>query len=123
MRFLLNMNVCGAVGVALTNLRQQWVHARDLGLARADDPTVVDFSRREGMTIITNDLDYADLVALSGADRPSVIIFRLRLSSPAAMSARLTEAWGRICQPLEEGAIVVIEDASVRIRSLSVDSD
>ena len=123
MRFLPNMNVCGAVGTALTHLGQQWVHARDLGLARADDHTVVDLSRREGMAIITNDLDYADLVTLSGADRPSVIIFRLRLSSPAAMSTRLTESWTRVSLALEQGAIVVIEDAAVRIRSLSPDFD
>jgi predicted nuclease of predicted toxin-antitoxin system len=123
MRFLLNMNVSRVLGTALTHLGQQWAHARDLGLARADDQTVVDVSRREGMAIITNDLDYADLVALSGEDRPSVIIFRLRLSSPAAMSNRLTESWGRIGPSLEQGAIEVIEDAAVRIRSLSADPD
>jgi predicted nuclease of predicted toxin-antitoxin system len=92
MRFLLNMNICRAVGPTLADLGQQWAHARDVGLARADDRAVVDLARREGMTVITHDLDYADILALSGQTRPSVIIFRLRLSSPLAMSRRLREA-------------------------------
>jgi predicted nuclease of predicted toxin-antitoxin system len=123
MIFLLNMNVCRAVGLTLEDLGQQWVHARDVGLARADDRAVVDLARREGMTIITHDLDYADILALSGQAHPSVIIFRLRLSSPPVMCRRLHEAWAGMHEALGQGAIVVIEDAAVRIRSLSGEPD
>jgi predicted nuclease of predicted toxin-antitoxin system len=37
MRFILNMNVSRAVGEALAQMGQEWVHARDLGLATAED--------------------------------------------------------------------------------------
>ena len=121
MRFLLNMNVCRAIAQTLGGLGQECVHARDVGLATSDDRIVVEFARRNGRVIVTHDLDYGDLLMLTEEPRPSVIIFRLRRSSPSAMCRRLMEAWTPICKAVEDGAIVIIEDAAVRIRSLSPD--
>jgi predicted nuclease of predicted toxin-antitoxin system len=121
MRFLLNMNVCRAIAGVLADLGQESVHARDVGLATADDKAVVEYARRDGRIIVTHDLDYGDLLIMAEAPRPSVLIFRLRRSSPSTMCQRLKEAWEPIRAAIEEGAIVVIEDAAVRIRSLSVE--
>jgi predicted nuclease of predicted toxin-antitoxin system len=122
MRFLLNMNVCRAIADTLKELGQECVHARDVGLATADDRAVVEFARRDGRVIVTHDLDYGDLLMLSEGPGPSAIIFRLRRSSPSNMCQRLKEAWEPIRGAVQEGAIVVIEDAAVRIRPLSAES-
>jgi predicted nuclease of predicted toxin-antitoxin system len=119
MRFLLNMNVCRAVADKLTQLGHECVHARDAGLATADDRSVVEFARQEGRVIVTHDLDYGDLLMLSEEPRPSAIIFRLRRSSPSIMCQRLGDAWEAISAAIVEGAIVIIEDAAIRIRRLS----
>jgi predicted nuclease of predicted toxin-antitoxin system len=122
MRFLLNMNVSREVGKAIAELGGEFIHARDANLATADDRVVIQVARREDRVIVTHDLDYGDLLMLSGEPHVSVIIFRLRRSAPLVMCKRLREAWETIQTPLAEGAIVVIEDASMRIRPFGGES-
>ena len=62
MRFLLNMNMTRVVGHALAELGHEWVHVRDVGLAKGPDPPIIDFARRERRVIVTHDLDYGDLL-------------------------------------------------------------
>ena len=119
MRFLLNMNVSREVGKTLKEMGGDFIHARDADLATADDRVVIHFARQQGRVIVTHDLDYGDLLMLSGEQPVSVIIFRLRRSSAPLMCRRLREAWEEIRDALSEGAIVVIEDASVRIRTFA----
>ncbi|MCX8104212.1 MAG: hypothetical protein N3E42_07345, partial [Candidatus Bipolaricaulota bacterium] len=58
------------------------------------------------------------LLAFSSAPSPSVIIFRLRNTHPDNLYARLMNVWPEIERPLQDGAIVVLEDAALRIRAL-----
>lgn len=60
MRFLLNINVSRTLGDALAHLGQQWTHARDMGLAKADDQVIVDTARQGRLVIVTHDLDYGE---------------------------------------------------------------
>lgn len=71
------------------------------------------------MAIVTHDLDYGDLLMTTEEPRPSAVIFRLRRSSPTAMSRRIQEAWKAMHQAIGTGAIVIIEDTTVRIRLTS----
>jgi len=45
----------------------------------------------------------------------SVVIFRLRNMHPDNLLARIVSAWSEIKEPLEQGAIVILEDATLRI--------
>lgn len=81
----------------------------------------MDAARQAGETIVTHDLDFGHLLAFSGEDSPSVVIFRPQDSKPPALFAQMQQAWGDIEKPLEEGAIVVLEAGAVRIRSLPVE--
>ncbi len=116
MKFILNMNMSTLVGKALSELGQEWSHARQLALQTATDAEIVDAARRAGAAIVTHDLDYADLLMLSDEPRPSVLLFRFRASSPQVMSKRLKEVWTKIEGGLSQGAMVVLEDAAVRVR-------
>lgn len=47
-------------------------------------------------------------------------IFRLRNTHPDKLFARIMERWPEVEKPLLRGAIVVLEDAALRIRQLPI---
>jgi predicted nuclease of predicted toxin-antitoxin system len=123
MRFLLNMNVPRELGRRLIAEGHECRHAGDIGMARATDVGVMEEAKGNDEIIVTHDLDYGDLLAFSGELAPSVIIFRLRNIHPDNLFARITHTWPEIEELLAEGAIVVLEDATFRIRKLPVSQD
>lgn len=120
MKFLLNMNLPRELGRQLATAGHACRHAADIGLARAGDSVIVAEARRSKETVLTHDLDYGNLLAFSGEASPSVVIYRLTNTLTLNLLHRLTSAWSQIEAPLQEGAILVIEDASVRIRRLPI---
>ena len=64
------------------------------------------------------DLDFADLLAASQNDLPSVIIFRLKITLPNFVSSRLLTVLSECSETLDSGAIVTVEDYRYRVRNL-----
>jgi predicted nuclease of predicted toxin-antitoxin system len=118
MRFLLNMNVPRGLGRRLTESGHVYRHVGDIGMARARDSAIVEKARESGEVIVTHDLDYGYLLAFSGQQSPSVIILRLHNTHPDNLFRRIMSAWPEIEGPLTQGAIVSLEDATVRVRRL-----
>ena len=52
------------------------VHADAVGLGRSTDREILTRARQEARTVVTADLDYPRLLALTGAEGPSLILFR-----------------------------------------------
>jgi predicted nuclease of predicted toxin-antitoxin system len=118
MRFLLNLNVPRGLGTRLGGLGHECRHAGDIGMAQASDVEIVEEARRREEVIVTHDLDYGQLLAFSGEPAPSVILLRLHNVHPDNLLDRISRAWPEIEGPLSGGAIVVLEDATHRIRGL-----
>ena len=122
MRLLLNMNVPRSLCRTLTEKGFECRHAGDIGLSESDDVDIIKEAKKNEEVIVTHDLDYGHLLAFSGDPNPSVIIFPLRNSHPENLFSRLMGTRSEIEQPLKEGAIVVLEDATLRIRELPITS-
>ncbi|MCX7854715.1 MAG: DUF5615 family PIN-like protein [Anaerolineae bacterium] len=120
MKFLLNMNVPRSLAVSLMAQGHSCRHVGDIGMGRASDETILQEARAHQEVIITHDLDYGHLLALSGEPAPSVLIFRLRNTHPENLFARMMWVWTEIEEPLRRGAIVVLEDAALRVRLLPI---
>lgn len=52
------------------------VHASTIGLDRSTDSEILSRAKQEARTVVTADLDYPRLLALTGAEGPSLILFR-----------------------------------------------
>jgi predicted nuclease of predicted toxin-antitoxin system len=52
------------------------LHVRDVGLASADDDTVLQKAREDGRVLISRDGDFAAILARNGVDRPSFVHLR-----------------------------------------------
>lgn len=120
MRFLLNMNVPRELGRRLAAEGHNCLHVGDISMAQATDLAIIEKARSSREVILTHDLDYGHLLAFSGESIPSVVIFRLRDTHPDNLLARIMDTWHEIEKPLLEGAIVVMEDAALRIRRLPI---
>lgn len=92
-------------------------------MACATDAAIMQAAQMNDEVIITHDLDYGNLLAFSGEAAPSVIIYRVRNTHPENLFARIVKIWAEIEKPLLDGAIVVIEDAALRIRPLPIARD
>jgi len=97
------------------------VHATERALERAADIEIMTVAKDEGRTIVTADLDYPRMLALSHASEPSLILFREGTWSELEVIDRMTEIL-RILSPFEiEQSIVVVDRDRIRRRRLPIE--
>ncbi|CCI09744.1 MAG: DUF5615 family PIN-like protein [Microcystis sp.] len=96
------------------------VHLRDEGLQTLSDQEILAKAKREKRIILTVDLDFSQLLAISGDNLPSVILFRLGNENYNLINQRLTIVLRDCTKALKTGAIVSVTDRIFRIRLLSI---
>jgi predicted nuclease of predicted toxin-antitoxin system len=95
-------------------------HVADVGLAAASDAEILVAASRQGRTVVTLDHDFAHLLFLDRATRPSVILVRIEgLDRPAA-AALLRVLLPQIEEDLRTGAVVSVDRSGARVRLLPV---
>jgi predicted nuclease of predicted toxin-antitoxin system len=108
-KFLADMGLARSTVIFLRDQGYDAVHLRDQGLQRLEDEGIIEKARREERVILTHDLDFGRIVALSRAGKPSVITFRLGDMRPGPVNHYLTQVMDRFAV---EG---------IRVRSLPID--
>ena len=121
MRFLADMGISPKVVDILARLGHQAVHLQQQGLHRLKDSAILEKARKERYILLTHDLAFGDLLAASGADLPSVIIFRLRNMRPERVDLHLLNIISQYSKALEDGAIVTVTEGRVRVRNLPLE--
>ena len=120
MRFLADMGVSLMTVGALRAANHDAVHLRDEGLIRLPDPEIATKAVAERRIVLTFDLDFGDILATAGSEVPSVVIFRLRDQTPAAVNPRLFRVIAECAEELASGAIIIVEDERFRVRRLPI---
>jgi predicted nuclease of predicted toxin-antitoxin system len=118
MKFLLDMGISPEMSGVLRSFGHDAVHLHDEGLDTLPDLAILEKARDEGHVLLTHDLDFADLVAASGARLPSVVIFRLRNMRPEHVAKYVERVLRQSGKALEEGAILSVTEAMIRVRLL-----
>lgn len=121
MKFPLDESVSPLVAGPLVEAGHEVVHARDVGLRSAPDATVLAAALDGGRVLVTLDTDFGALIAHSGAQLPSVVLFRGEVTrQPSAQAELLLVNLEQFAVDLVQGAVVVIGDDRVRIRRLPI---
>ena len=120
MRFLADMNISPQTVESFRQAGWDIVRVSNLLPFNSTDPEILELARREEMFVITQDLDFSMLLALSGYDHPSLVTLRLSVADPEAITQRLLESLPQWQSSLEQGCAVTLGDKAVRIRSLPV---
>jgi predicted nuclease of predicted toxin-antitoxin system len=118
MRFLLDMNLPPAMADWLRSEGHDAVHARDAGYADLPDREIFARAAEDRRIVITFDLDFGEIVGLVGNSSCGVILLRLRLTGQRYLRERLRVAIAEAGQSLVTGAIVLVEDARIRVRQM-----
>lgn len=124
MRFLVDNALSPSVALELREVGHDAVHVREYGLHEADDMTVFERAFDEDRVLISADTDFGQILALRNAAKPSLILFRWpELRLPQQQVKVVLGNLSRISHDLDSGAVVVIEEARLRVRKLPIGSE
>lgn len=118
MRFLADMGVSIRVVEWLRAEGHDTVHLREEGLQRLPNGMIFKKAADEKRILLSFDLDFGEILALSGNRRVSVVLFRLRDARGNRQVERLGKVLADSSSPLKSGAVIVVEDGRHRVREL-----
>ncbi len=121
MKTLLDMPVSSALLDVLRRHGHEGVHAHHIGKDRASDRELLEVARGEGRVIITADLDFPRLLALSEAEGPGVILFRGGNYSDTEMCDLLERVLREVPPEVLERSVSVVDRRRIRVTRLPID--
>jgi len=96
------------------------VHARESGLSRVADEEIFARAIDEARIVVTADLDFSRIIALSGRESPRRILFRAGNCSDESMLLLLRPVLAEIEPQVLPRSVVVVDEWTIRIASLPV---
>jgi predicted nuclease of predicted toxin-antitoxin system len=121
-KLLLDANLSPRLVSLLTRAGHDVAHVFDLGMAEADDETILARALIEERAVVTADTDFVTMLALTGAELPSVVLVRRDTGRRvAALASLLVANVAPLDAEIRKGCIVVVEADRVRVRSLPIE--
>jgi predicted nuclease of predicted toxin-antitoxin system len=120
MRFLVDACVDIRVGEWLRGQGHDAIHLSEQGLQRLANGEIFRKAVAEGRCVLTFDLDFSEIAALTGGAKASVILFRL--GDPGFRHAvdRLSAVLAESAEAIERGAVISVEETRHRVRYLPI---
>lgn len=120
MKFLIDMPLSPTLAGWLRDQGHDAVHAVDLGLARAPDTEVLARAKEQDRTIVTADLDYPRLLALTQSERSGLILFRDGDWRDAEIVKRMADLLRLLPESDLARSVIVVERDRIRRRKLPI---
>jgi predicted nuclease of predicted toxin-antitoxin system len=115
LRFLADMGISHRVVEWLRHNKYDAIHLWEEGLQKLPDGDIFSKALNEQRIILTFDLDFGEIVALSKGQKPGVILFRLHNTRASHVIERL-EAVLRDCPASIFDSVTIVEETRFRIR-------
>lgn len=116
MRFLADMGVAKKVVEWLKEKGHDAIHLREQGLKKLPNGEIFKKAILEKRVLLTFDLDFGEIIALSGNKTISVIVFRLHNTRATHVIERLHRVLKDSYEAIEKGSIISVEEDRHRIR-------
>lgn len=124
MKLLIDANLSPSITVGLTEAGFEAVHVGDVDLLTAGDAAIVAYARANDLVVVTFDSDFAAMLAIEGAEGPSVVHLRnVAELDPAAHLALLVANLGAAAEDIDAGAIVSLSPTRLATRRLPIRRD
>ncbi len=118
MKLLLDMNLSPDWVAFLQEEGFEAVHWARVGDPRAPDTALMAWAREHQCVVLTHDLDFGVLLALTNAAGPSVVQVRVGAPLPEVVGADVVRVLHLRAEALDQGALVTIDKAKSRVRVL-----
>lgn len=118
MKILLDQCLGRETAELLRQAGHEAIHVGEIGMATADDSTIITHARQHGQVIVTADVDLHSLIMLSGATSPSVIRIRIQGLSATQMFVLTTAALKACASELAKGALISVLPNEIRTHTL-----
>jgi predicted nuclease of predicted toxin-antitoxin system len=120
MKFLADMGISQSTVRWLREKGYDAIHLREENLHKMPDIQIIEKGKQENRIILTCDLHFGYIMAISGGISPSVITFRLDDESPDNINDKLDQILSESYNALEKGVIISVEEAKYRVRLLPI---
>jgi predicted nuclease of predicted toxin-antitoxin system len=117
-RVLLDQGLPAGAGSTLRERGWDAVHVREIGMHDASDVAILDRAAAESPVVVTLDRDFPQILALTSATWPSVVLIRWQRLRAADFVALLTSVWNDHENALDGGCVLRVSVRGTRIRSL-----
>jgi predicted nuclease of predicted toxin-antitoxin system len=112
------MNMAYRWAAMLTSRGIEAIHWAEIGPGDAPDIDIMNYAKNKGYAVLTNDLDFGAVLALTAASAPSVVQIRGADVRPENLFEPVVNALVRFSADIEKGALVTIDANKVRIHIL-----
>ena len=121
MRFLIDASLSPVVSQELCQAGHDAVHVSDVMSLAAPDAAILEHAAEDARVIVAADTDFGELLATRQLLCPSVVLFHRQTGRrPREQAALLLANLPSVESDLHEGAIVVVEERRVRVRTLPI---
>ena len=120
MRFLVDACVDIRVAEWLRTQKHDAVHLLEHELGRMPDAEIFRKAVAEDRCVLTFDLDFGEIAALTGGPKGSVIIFRLGDPGYRQVIERLAAVIAESADAIARGAVISVEETRHRVRRLPI---
>ena len=118
--FLANMNSSPITVEALRNHGWDIIRVSEVMDEKSKDIDVLVYAQKQNKVVITQDLDFSQILALRGYAKPSLINLRFENASPDFVTARIIDVVSSMEKELEEGVVVTVDETSARYKNLPI---
>ena len=118
MKVLLDMNIPRKYSALLANKGIETIRWSDVGSPRATDKEIMAYALENNYVILTYDLDFSTLLAITHDLKPSVAQIRASIHRAEQAVDLVVFALHRYVDELEKGAILSIDLLKARLRLL-----
>src|SRR5262245_55454482 len=109
MKLVIDMNLSPLWVATLQAAGHDATHWSKVGDARASDKTIMAWARTNGCAVLTHDLDYTAILALTRAIGPSVIQIRSQDVLPETIGSLIVQLLSDHGEALARGAVMSVD--------------
>lgn len=123
MKFLVDMNLSPRWTILLRDAGWESEHWSKVGHASAPDKEIMAHAAANGFVVLTHDLDFSAILAVTHGKKPSVVQIRAEDVSVEGIGNWTVMALRSMAAELEAGALITIEPDRTRLRLLPFQSE
>lgn len=122
MKILVDMNLSPRWVTLLDGAGIEATHWSTVGPGNAPDVVIMAYAADNDWVVLTTDLDFSSILAVTGGGKPSVVQIRARDVSPGVVGGQVIMALRATENDLKVGALITIDTSRTRMSMLPLRS-